>query len=144
MKPQKRQQATYPDRKISETFLDFAAPLLVTMPEDATEASIEKVLSIAFVVWNGIVLDGVNGNDYYMTKVTEQASGHPASKAVVVQLAERKRTLFRDDQRLIGNYKVTRKHGELNLWAEARDPYSIPQPQGPGQKEKGRRRNAGP
>jgi len=80
VKSNKRQQATYPDRKISETFLDFAAPLLATMPDDATEARVEKVLSIAFAVWNGIVLDGVNGNESYMTKVREQASTNPSPR----------------------------------------------------------------
>jgi hypothetical protein len=143
VKSQKRQQATYPDRKISETFLDFAAPLLATMPDDVTEASVEKVLSIAFAVWNGIVLDGVNASEYYMTKVREQAARDTVLKALVAELADRKRTLFRDDQRLIGEYKVTHKHGQLNLWAEARDPYSIPRTEGTGPKKQEHSRDSG-
>jgi len=144
VKSNKRQQATYPDRKISETFLDFAAPLLATMPDDATEARVEKVLSIAFAVWNGIVLDGVNANEDHMIKVREQVARYPVLKALVAELADRKHTLFRDDQRLIGEYKVTRKHGELNLWAEARDPYSIPRTQGPGRDKDARPENSAP
>jgi hypothetical protein len=45
-------------------------------------------------------------------------------------------TLFADDQRLIGNYRVTRKRGELTLWAEARDPYPLPQIKGLGRKSR--------
>ena len=34
----------------------------------------------------------------------------------------RKRNLFGDDHRVVGQFKLTRKKGELRLWAEARDP----------------------
>ena len=131
MKTTKKQQATYPNRKISETFLDFASPLMATMPDDASDASIEQALTIAFTVWNGVILDDVNGNGYYMARLKEQASHDPVLQALLKELVHRKRTLFADDQRLIGNYKVTRKHGELRLWAEARDPYSVPRTKGP-------------
>lgn len=123
MKSNKRQQTTYPDRKISETFLDFAAPLLAVMPDDATEASIEKTLTIAYVVWNGTVLDDINGNGYHMSQLKERMAHAPVLAALVRELASRKRTVFADDQRLIGEYKVTRKRGGLNLWAEAGDPH---------------------
>lgn len=35
---------------------------------------------------------------------------------------DRKRTLFGDDQRLMGEYKVFRKDGIMRLRADARDP----------------------
>ncbi len=126
-----KKQATYPNRKISETFLDFASPLTAIMPDDVTEASIEKVLAIAYVVWNGMVLDDIHGNDYYMAKLKEPMAVDPVLASLVTELAHRKRTLFADDQRLIGEYKVTRKRDELNLWTEARDPYSVPQTEDP-------------
>ncbi len=134
MKTNKRQQAAYPNRKISETFLDFASPLTAVMPDDASEATIQKVLTIAFVAWNGIILDDVNGNGYYMARLKEQASHDPVLQALLTELVHRKRTLFADDQRLIGNYRVTRKRGELRPWAEARDPYPLPQTKGLGRK----------
>lgn len=46
-------------RKISEAFLDFGAPVPVTMPFDATEAAIEHALRTPFVVWNAVVLQAV-------------------------------------------------------------------------------------
>lgn len=51
---------------------------------------------------------------------------NPIVASLVTQLIQRKRTLFKEDYRLIGDYKITRKGGQLNLWAEARDPYSLP------------------
>lgn len=129
MKPNKK-QATYPNRKISETFLDFASPLTAMMPYDASEASIERVFAIALAVWNGIILDGVNGNGYYMARVQEQAPQDPVLQTLVTEFVHRKHTLFANDQRLIGDYKVTRNRDELRLWAEARDPYSAPRTTG--------------
>ena len=38
----------------------------------------------------------------------------------------RKRALFAKDQRLIGNWEVTRTEDGINLHADARDPYSLP------------------
>lgn len=130
MKSNKKQKATFPNRKISETFLDFASPLTSMMPQDVSEASIEKVLGIAFVVWNGTILDGINGNEHHMAGIREPMARDPVLSALVTELIHRKHTLFRDDQRLIGNYRVTRKRGELRLWAEARDPYSLPRTKG--------------
>ncbi len=131
-----KKQATYPNRKISEAFLDFASPLTAIMPDDAPEASIEQALMIAFTVWNGVILDDVNGNGYYLTRLNEQASHDPILQALLRELVHRKRTLFADDQRLVGNYKVTRKQGELRLWAEARDPHSAPRTEGPARGSK--------
>ena len=131
-----QKQATYPNRKISEAFLDFASPLMAVMPDDASETSIEEVLTIAFTVWNGVILDDVNGNGYYMARLKEQASHDPILQALLTELVHRRRTLFADDQRLIGNYKVTRKQGELRLWAEARDPYLVPRTEDPARGSK--------
>jgi hypothetical protein len=128
-----KKQTTYPNRKISEAFLDFASPLMAVMPDDASEASIEQALTIAFTVWNGVILDDVSGNNHYLTQLKKQAADNSALQALLAQLVHRKRTLFADDQRLVGNYKVTRKQGELRLWAEARDPHSVPRTEGPAQ-----------
>lgn len=104
-----KKQATYSNRKISEAFLDFAFPLMTTMPDDASEPSIERVPSIAFVVWNGMLLDDANGNEHYMSRVGRQASGDPVLQALLRELVHRGRTFFADGQPLIGNYKVTRQ-----------------------------------
>jgi hypothetical protein len=43
---------------------------------------------------------------------------------LIEELIARKRAFFADDQRLIGNWEVTRTEDGINLRAEARDPYS--------------------
>lgn len=111
-------------RKISETFLAFVAPILATIADEAGEAAIESTLKIGFTVWNSMVYDEVNGNNAYVDRLRELMAGDPASKMLIGLLIHRKQELFADDLRLIGQYKVTHKHGQLNLWAEARDPHS--------------------
>ena len=41
-------------------------------------------------------------------------------------LIARKRSLFAEDDRMIGTWEVTRTEDGINLRADARDPYSIP------------------
>ena len=48
--------------------------------------------------------------------------GQPEVVALVNQLIERKRHQFGNDHRLVGQFKLTIRKGELNLRAEARDP----------------------
>ena len=43
MKSRQRPNQEPPQRKISETFLDFADPIVETLPEDAS-AAVEKVV----------------------------------------------------------------------------------------------------
>jgi hypothetical protein len=52
----------------------------------------------------------------------------PASVVLVKTLIERKRSRrFADDNLMIGDYKLKYVHGELRLWAEARQ---TPTPKG--------------
>ena len=122
MKSSKHHHEAIPDRKISETFLDFASPVLSMMPDDATEANIETALQIAFTVWNSVIFDEVDGNDHYIAWLRDLISDDPIGNSLVTKLIDRKRTTFAEDRRVIGNYKIRCKHGELNLWAEARNP----------------------
>jgi hypothetical protein len=121
----KKKKIKYPDRKISETFLDFSSPFLDSFSEKVTKYQVEKVLQIAFTVWNAVVLDIVNGNIQYVTKLRELTKEDPTSTALIEQMINRKQDAFSDDHRMIGEYKLFRKNGEWRLWAEARDPSTI-------------------
>ena len=125
LRPNEKQPSFF-NRKISETFLDFASPLVGMMPDDASTASIQRVLKIACAVWNAMIFEDVKGNDHYMVWIRELMAKDPVLDVLATELISRKRTLFSDDIRLIGDYRVTRKHGELTLWAEARDPHTVP------------------
>ena len=43
-------------RNISEMFLDFADPIMETLPEDGNAAQMEHALKIAYTMWNAMVL----------------------------------------------------------------------------------------
>jgi len=113
---------TFPDRKISETFLHFAEPLLSGLGPDATDDQMNEAIKIAFVVWNSVVYDTVNGETRLVDRLRQSTSHDPDTALFIAQLIFRKHNLFGDDQRLVGEFKLTRRNGELNLRAEARAP----------------------
>ena len=111
-----------PDWKISETFLEFAEPLLVPLGPRATEHEMNQALQIAFAVWNAVVYETANGDTHYLEMLQDLTAGQPDVVALVNHLIERKRHQFGNDQRLVGDFKLTIQEGELNLRVEARDP----------------------
>jgi hypothetical protein len=115
-------RAKFSNRKISETFLDFAEPLLAPLGAEATEHEMEEALKIAFTVWNAVVFDAVNRNSRWVDQVRVLAGLDPHFRPLIEQLVARKQTLFGDDHRLVGGYQLYRHHGELRLRAEARQP----------------------
>lgn len=112
----------FPDRKISDTFLQFAEPLLVALGPDVTEVQVEQALKIAWTVWNAVVYSDVAKNTQILEELRSSIDQVPEIKVLTESLIERKQTLFHDDQRLIGNYELFHKDGEVRLRAEARDP----------------------
>jgi hypothetical protein len=119
----RRKDATsYPRRKISETFLAFAAPLLEAAGVSATKVQVEKALMIAFTVWNSVVYDTMNRNTHYVDWLRELTVKDPESSQVIEEMITRKNIMFPDNRWLIGEYKLTRRLAAWNLWAEARKP----------------------
>lgn len=120
VRPQSR--INIPDRKISETFLEFAQPLLVPLGPDATECEMNQALRIAFVVWNAVVYETVNQEAHYVEMLQDSTAGDPEVVLLVNQLVERKRRQYGSDHRLVGDFKLSIRNGQMNLRAEARDP----------------------
>ncbi len=114
---------TFPDRKISETLLDFAQPLIAIIDENATEKQIRDGFMIAVTVWNAHVMDKVRGNREFMSKIEGQIGDLMNTLPVVRSLIARKQEQFADDLRMVGNHTVSWKDGALRVWAEARSPY---------------------
>ena len=115
----------FPERKISETFLDFAAPVLGDVPEQATEGQLNRALRVAFVAWNAVVYADVINERRFLDELRAATCGHPGPAALTELLIVRKRELFADDHRVIGQWKVSLRDGEVHLRAEARDPYPV-------------------
>ena len=53
----------FPDRKISETFLQFSAPLLHSLRCDASERQIRQALAVAYTAWNAVIFADVLNNN---------------------------------------------------------------------------------
>ena len=85
-----KKRCRFPERKISETFLDFASPLLKLAPLGVAEEDVEHVLKIAFTAWNAVVSNSVNDNDRYASRLRELTVGDPVSTALVEQMLSRK------------------------------------------------------
>jgi hypothetical protein len=117
--------STFPSRKISETFLEFAAPLLDPLGELPTKAEMEQALQIAFTVWNAVVYDGAKKPEY-LVQVRELTGNTPEVAGLIEQLIARKRSLYSDDQRLVGEFGFIEKDGGWSLRVEARSPTGKP------------------
>ena len=119
----KKKKNKFPDKKISETFLNFASPIIDSLGNDPTQNQVESVLKIAFTVWNSVVLDTVRGNSEFVSQIKLLMKDDPISSIMFDQMINRKLDMFPDDNRMIGDYKLTKKNNEWRLRAEARDPF---------------------
>lgn len=119
---QTKSSPSFSQRKISETFLEFTAPLLGALVGGPTKDQYEQILKFGYTVWNAAVFDAIDGQSKYIAQIRELTAGDPIIAAMTEQLIGRKQTMFADDHRLIGEYTLTWKNGEWCLRAEARDP----------------------
>jgi hypothetical protein len=56
---------------------------LDALGKDVTKYQAERVLKIAFTVWNAVVLDTVKGNNQYVIKLRELTADDPMSAALL-------------------------------------------------------------
>lgn len=115
----------FPNRKISETFLEFAAPLLHTIPGEAPVCEVRKALEVAYTAWNAVIFADVLNNNRYIDQVRRLTASAAEVATLMEQMIARKRELFADDARLIGEWIVKGAEDGINLHADARDPYSL-------------------
>src|SRR5450432_4126675 len=74
----KRTVSSVPDRKISETFLQFAAPLLHDLPSEAPERRARDALQVSFTAWNAVIFADVLNDDRYLNDIRHQTADNPA------------------------------------------------------------------
>ena len=80
---------------------------------------------MSFTVWNAVIFADVLNDHGYLDEIRHLTAGNPEAGSLVDQMVARKRALFADDERLIGNWEVTRTADGINVRAEARDPHSL-------------------
>lgn len=112
----------FPNREISDAFLQFAEPLFEVKGADPTRAELEQLLRLAWTVWNAVVFADVAGNEQLLSALRELIRSDAPLKHVIESLIDRKRKQFGDDHRLIGEYGLIDKNGELSLRATAHAP----------------------
>ena len=119
-------RTAFPNRKISETFLEFAAPMLKDLPSEATEQRARQALEVCYTAWNAVVFADVLNDHRHLDHIRHLVADKPEVALLMEQLIARKRALFADDERLIGTWEATRTEDGINLRADARDPHSLP------------------
>ncbi len=102
--------------------MEFSEPLIGSGEEAPTKEQLETILKVAFTVWNSVVLDTVNGSSHYVDELRRYLAGHVMPAVLVEQMISRKKTLYGNDHRMIGEFRISKKSGEWRLWAEARKP----------------------
>lgn len=128
----KRTATRFPDRKISETLLRFATPIIHDLPSEAPEHRAREALQVSFTVWNAVIFADVLNDHGHLDEIRRLTAANPEVCLLVDRLLARKRALFADDERLIGNWEVTRTPDGINVRADARDPHSLPRDPTPG------------
>jgi hypothetical protein len=96
------------------------------IPSEAPERRARDALEVSFTAWNAVIFADVLNDDRYLNKIRLLTADKPETALLVEQMIARKRALFADDARLIGNWELTRTGDGINLHADARDPHSLP------------------
>ena len=99
-----RTPPSFPNRKISETLIDFAAPIVAMLDEHTREDQIRSGFIIAVTVWNALVFDAVRGDEKYLSMLRRSLGERLDSDPMVQTLIRRKRERFGDDMRAIGDH----------------------------------------
>jgi hypothetical protein len=110
------------ERKISSVLIDMAQPFINLIDESTCEQDVQSAFRIVVAAWNAVALDVAQKATKYTDMLRQQL--HGTDMAFLMEtLISRKKDLFGNDQRAIGDYSVTYKNGHLNVRAEARLPF---------------------
>jgi len=106
-------------RKLSETVIDFARPMLDAEAAQIDEHHMRDVLGFAITVWNSVVAAAQAGEPLDAATLRAEFSAD-RWLAWVEPLLTRKRERFGDDVRLVGHWQVRRNRGQLDIQMETR------------------------
>ena len=113
--------------KMSDTLVEFAQPLLDLLPSDPALGQVRNAVALGSVLWNCFVLEA-SGKDEdlveadairarVLTTAAEEGVPRDLTADVLAELAERKRTLFSDDRRVIAGVDVRRQGDGFHIEA---------------------------
>jgi len=106
-------------RKLSETVIDFARPMLDAESAQIDEHHMRAVLGFAIAVWNAVVAAAHAGKSLDAATIRADLPAHRWTTWLEPLLA-RKRERFGDDLRLVGDWYVRRHRDRLDIQIETR------------------------
>lgn len=119
----------YPDRKISETILDFAAPALSHLPPKPPLELFRQMMQLVIAAWNYgsmtfSIWRAATGKDYRPEWNAMMTKAGPEARAVLDELMRRRASEpFHQDQRAVGEWSLHPDgHGSFNFRCDARLP----------------------
>ena len=119
-----------PTRKISETIIDFGAPLIFDLDKDQPIEIVRSVFTIVIMVWNAhVTAMPVWGQPQLLEELGKLLLTPGAARELIdtcAELSERRKQHFAEDPRAVGEWKVEFDHaGRVRLHCDARIPPSI-------------------
>ena len=115
-------------RKLSETLLDFARPLIDADPGRIDEHRLRALLRFAITVWNLVVTEEVRGSANEVAEVRTELAPDQVPAEVLAwfdRLVVRKRERFHGDLRLVGNWRIRPGRDRLDIEMESRVPQAL-------------------
>ena len=121
---------TIPQRKISETIIDFGAPLIFDLDPNQPIEIVRSVFTIVIMVWNAHVMAmPVWGKPELLEHLRELLRTPGAARELIdtcTKLEARRQEDFAKDPRAVGEWNVQFDHaGRVRLHCEAHVPPSL-------------------
>jgi hypothetical protein len=113
------------ERKISETLLEFTAPILEFFDGEPTPENVRPAFIVAITAWNAVILDESKKATRFVEETRKLLKTGP-ELALFDSMVERKKSEYGSDRRLIGDFEVYKEAGEFRLRATAHAPPNVP------------------
>jgi len=121
---------TIPQRKISETLIDFGAPLIFDLDPNQPIEIVRSVFTIVIMVWNAHVMAMPAWGKPQLLEHVRALLRTPGTAPQLIdsytELAARREQHFAQDPRAVGEWNVQFDHaGRVRLHCEAHVPPSL-------------------
>ena len=119
--------AFFPRPSMSDTFVDYARPLIDQLPPDYALEELRKALLIASGVWNAAVAErgDIDRAAGFVARTLTEEAKEPIPRgvlAVIERLAVRKLARFGDDDRIVTGLEVYRDGDGFRVLAAGESP----------------------
>lgn len=119
-----------PKRKISETIVDFGAPLILELDHQQPIEIVRGVFTIVITVWNAHVMAMPAWGQPQLLEQLAELLRTPGTAAQMIrayaELSARRHKHFADDPRAVGEWSIAIDHsGRVRLHCDARLPPAL-------------------